>query len=236
MNREIPHQNERIFTWTEGASPLWTRMKASTAWLPLNNTNKDDLQELLGVQEQAWPPDLLPQGRWPPKQKCKTLSLEDHQEELRTSSQITFKDTVIRPNETHNLILQWIKPFWFYFNPPTKGIMIFPPKIQDNITTYQATEYPHRIHSLVCCFFLCTSSCHLYFLQSSKCSIPPSSSSRETSWQLAQILFLIPLVRGPNSGLVLLYGFPSILPWRKPSCYGPLSKDTKHLPVSSPSG
>ena len=68
---------------------------------------------------------------------------------------------------------------------------------------------------------------HLYFLQPSKCSIPPSSSSRATSTQSVQILFLISLVRGPNSGLVLLYGFPSILPWRKPSCCGSSSKDMK---------
>ena len=107
--------------------------------------------------------------------------------------------------------------------------MIFPPKIQDDTTTYQtyqATEYPHCIHSLVyvCCFFLCISSCHLYFLQSSKCSIPPSSSSKASSSPLAQILFLISLMRGPNSGPVLLYGFPSILPWKSPPAVDPLPK------------
>ena len=141
MIRELPHQNGYLPDQWEQVhpEPRWRPPQPVGSWIH----HKNDLQELLGVQEQAWPPDPLPQGRWPPKQKCKTLSLEDHQEELRTSSQITFKDTVIRPNEIHNLILQWIKPFCFIVAPNSQGFRKFP---SNNISLTNYQRLSHTCH------------------------------------------------------------------------------------------
>ena len=57
-------------------------------------------------------------------------------------------------------------------------------------------------------------------------------SQGHTEYKPWQILFLTSLIRGPRLGSLLLYGLPSMRPWRKSSCCGSFSNDKKNSPTS----
>ena len=150
-------------------------------------TTRMTSEDLLGVQEQAWPPDPLPQGRWPPNQKCKTWNLKttkkpsqvslSHAQLSPLSHSNKFNQQEIEPSLMSEITLLILFPSFF------KEPQHFPSKFSlqnsgglqsvHSLKSHTAShlQFIHILHLLLLHVWLqlifSTSPCHSNFLSSS---------------------------------------------------------------------
>ncbi|CAN7992182.1 unnamed protein product, partial [Ixodes pacificus] len=114
----------------------------------------------------------------------------------------------------------------------TNSSVASPRRPRIRYTTRIASASPFSGHHTLRRSLALTGRSRLMILLQTSSSMPLSSSSRATSSQSWQTLFLRSRIRGPMPGSCELYGLPSIRPCRKSSCCGSFSKVTKNSPRS----